>query len=164
MEDMIDGGYDIIADFCTREIQHELMTAKGYRIVRRTQYPIRMCMVKLGIDGDHLWFKPKAKFQPSLMCTLCNSGKTALQFFPIDEDIAKRGIIVVSLAEPAVIQHHEFKSKISRTGGKPIHLFFVKIKIGRFPIIDENRPHGIAIFPAHNVMAHRLMKCLTHAI
>ena len=98
------------------------------------------------------------------MCTLRNSGKTALQFFPIDEDIAKRGIIVVSLAEPAVIQHHEFKSKISRTGSKSIHLFFVKIKIGRFPIIDENRPHGIAIFPAHNVMAHRLMKCLTHAI
>ena len=66
----------------------------------------------------------------------------AAQFLFVDHPIAQTCVVVVPFAKPAVVQHQHFHAHFFGGAGKAQDFFGVKIKIRRFPAVDQHRPFG----------------------
>ena len=60
---------------------------------------------KLRILGNHFRLEPQAKFQPALMGRSRHALEALFQLVRIDKPIAQTAVVVIALAEPAIIEH-----------------------------------------------------------
>ena len=98
-----------------------------------------MGAVQIGILADHLGFHPQTELQPEVMNIPCQLLKGAAELLLVYGPVAEAGGIVVPLAEPSVVQHQHIHAQFLRFPGKVQQAFRVKIKIGRFPAVEQDR-------------------------
>ncbi len=63
--------------------------------------------------------------------------------------VAESSVVVVAGSEPAVVQYEEFHAYFLSFSCNIQDLLFVKIKIGCFPVIQEDRACLISPLSAH---------------
>ena len=88
----------------------------------------------------HLRFKPEPEFHPHLLNLSGKPGNTSRQLVKIRVPVTQGSVILIALSKPSVVQDEELHANLLCFFGNPQNLFFVKIKIGRLPVIDEDRP------------------------
>ena len=123
-----------------------------------------MRAVEVRVYGHHLRLEPEAELEAALVRTLRHALQAALELLHVDNPVAERAVVVLTLAEPAVVKHHELDAEVFGTGREIVHLRIVEVKVRRLPVVDEDGAHGVAEFAAHDVVAHDLMEGLAHAI
>ncbi|MNW57583.1 hypothetical protein D3C74_354000 [compost metagenome] len=72
-------------------------------------------------------------------------SQSAGQLAPVFKPVAKRAVVAVAFAEPAVIEHEEFDAERTRFLGDGCDFVGIKIEISRFPVVDENRTGLVAV-------------------
>ncbi|MNC29673.1 hypothetical protein D3C75_779340 [compost metagenome] len=72
-------------------------------------------------------------------------SQAAGQFAPVFKPVAKRAIVIVALAEPAVVEHEELDAEWPGFFGNSCDFVGIKIEISRFPVVDENRTGLVAV-------------------
>ena len=68
------------------------------------------------------------------------------------------------MAEPAVIQNKQINSCLFGTAGKRKQLLFAEIKIGGFPVVDENRTGRKSMGSCDNMVLNKMMEAAAHSI
>ena len=164
LEDLRDRRHDVVLHLRPREVKHELMAAEGHRSVRRAQHPVGMRTIEVAVLRDHLRLEPEAEFQPAPVRRGRDALDAALELFPVDRPVAERGIVVVPMAEPAVVEHEELEPEIRRARSERVHLLVVEVEIRRLPVVDEDRAHRVAVFAAQEMLAIRRMERLRHSV
>ena len=97
-----------------------------------------MFLVKVAFGGDHLRLKPDAEFHAKCIDALGELAQASAELFLVHEPVAKRAVIRIALAKPAVIHHQHFNAKLACHLCDVIQLFLVEIEIGCLPVVDEN--------------------------
>ena len=105
-----------------------------------------MRSVQIRIRGDHLRLKPDAKLHAKFVDLVHQIFQTALKLLLIDCPVAKRAVITVASAKPAVIHDKHLYAKFRCLLRNGQQFVGVELKIRRLPVIDENRTLFILIF------------------
>ena len=140
------------------------MTAERHRSVRRAQHPVGMRAIEVAVLRDHLRLEPETEFQSAPVRRRRDALDAALELFPVDRPVAERGIVVVPMAEPAVVEHEELEPEIRRARSERVHLLVVEVEIRRLPVVDEDGAHRVAVFAAQEMLAIRRMERLRHSV
>ena len=119
-----------------------------------------MCTIELTVLRDHLRFKPETELHAAPMDLLRKSLDTSRQLLLIHDPVTQRGIIIIALAKPAIVEHHELNAKLSRTGSDLIDLLFIEVKIRSFPVVHKDRTQGFLVFAAQQMLAVKAMESL----
>lgn len=74
--------------------------------------PVGMGAEEVGVGGDHLRLVPYAKLKPESVYSAYKLAESAFELIFVHEPVAQRVLVVVALAEPAVVHdehiHAEF--------------------------------------------------------
>lgn len=93
--------------------------------------------VELADGAHHFRLYPDAEVYPAGVCVLDERGKPMGEFAGIGYPIAQRAGVVISLAEPSVIQHEHFCAQLGGSGDKLADGLFIYIKMHALPAIEE---------------------------
>ncbi|MNJ49661.1 hypothetical protein D3C77_449060 [compost metagenome] len=86
-------------------IEHELVASGRARPIRHMDDPIWVIAVKLAVFINHLGLEPKAELHAETCDPIPKLPEAAGQLLPIDVPIAQRRRVIVTFAEPPVIQN-----------------------------------------------------------
>ena len=111
-----------------------------------------MGAVKVAVLRHHLRLKPQAEFQPHGVELVAQLLKAAAHLLLVDEPVAQTAVVIVPLAEPAVVQHQHFDAQIGGLPGNLQNLFLVEIEISSFPVVDEHRTGGMLVVTPADVL------------
>ena len=123
-----------------------------------------MGTVELTVDGNHLRLEPQPELQPAFMRGLGHARKTVRQFREIDLPVTERRVVIVAVAEPAVVEHEHFEPEVCRTGREVVDFRLVKGEIRGLPVVHEDGPQRTLVFAAHEMLADEAMERLAHAV
>ena len=111
-----------------------------------------MTAVKITVFRYHLRFDPEAELQSLFVYFPGQLSQRTSKFLLVHIPVAQPAVIVISLSEPAIIQHDHFYPKLSSLISKLKDCFSCKIEICRFPAVNEYRSYLIPIFSPAQVM------------
>ena len=147
----------ILTHILTRHIKYKLISAVIRHTARNCKCPIRMCTVKITVLGNHLRLKPETEFHAHPMDFFCKLRHGAVHLFLVDEPVAEATVIILSFSKPAIVKHQHLNAKLLRLLCNFQNFFFVEIKIGCFPVVDQNRSFGMLVCAAADMLADDLM-------
>ena len=105
-----------------------------------------MLPVETAVLIDHLRLDPNAEFHAKAVDSANQVSQSSLQLICIDKPVAQPRVIAVAAAKPAVIQYQHLNPQFRGLSGNRKDLFFIKIKIGGLPVVDEDGPPGKPVF------------------
>ena len=108
--------------------------------------PVGVFIIKLADGRNHLRLKPKPEFHTKSVDFFAKSADSVGQFLFINKPVAQRCCVVVPFAEPAVVKHHKLNAAFSRLFCYINDFLLVKIKIGRFPVVDKTASVRVPVF------------------
>ena len=152
---------DILPHVRSGNVQHVLLPRDGRRSARHVDAPVRMRPEQFRFRRDHLRLVPDAEFQSHFVDGIYESRK--IQLLGIDKPVAQRGGIVVSLAKPAVVHDQHLNAQFLGAGGKGDQLVGVKVKIRRFPAVDQQGTFFGFISAADQMRAISAVEGAAHA-
>ena len=123
-----------------------------------------MVSVEVAVLIYHLKLYPDTKIKPHSLYFIGKPGHSAWKFLGIYKPVTKPSVIIISCTEPAVIKNEEFHSDFFSFGGYFYKFFFIKIKIGSFPVIKEDWAGLTFPFTLHQMLSVQVMEGLTHGI
>ena len=123
----------------SRIVQYQLIPAQRGLSARNMQTPVRMFAVQIRVRIDHLRLDPEAELHPQGFHLFGQSGDSPRQQLFRRHPVSETGVIISSGAEPAVIQYKQLHAAFFGFCSDLQKLLFVKIKIGGFPVIDQDR-------------------------
>ena len=129
----------IVHYFRAGHVQHHLTASDAWLASGHDQCPVRMDAEQVGVLADHLRFQPEPGLQPHCVELIHQSFKTAGQLSKILFPVAEACPVIISAAEPAIVQNQQFNTKIFSIFCDAEDLSLVKIKIRRFPCIQQYR-------------------------
>ena len=94
----------VIYHFFSGKIQDKLISSVTAVSARSRKHPVRMSPIQVAVLVDHLRFKPKSEFQTFLFNFFRNALDSFRKFVKVRVPVSQRTCIVISSAEPAVIQ------------------------------------------------------------
>ena len=147
----------ILTHILTRHIKYKLISAVVRHTARNCKCPIRMCTVKITVLGNHLRLKPETEFHAHPMDFFCKLRHGAVHLFLVDEPVTETTVIILSFSKPAIVKHQHLNAKLLRLLCNFQNFFFVEIKIGCFPVVDQNRSFGMLVCAAADMLADDLM-------
>ena len=156
-KDCLKSLHQVISDVRSRHIQNQLIAAVVRHASRNLQRPVRMLPVQIAVLRYHLRLKPESELHTHLMNFLRQRCQAAPDLLLIHKPVAKSAVIVIALSEPAVIQYQHLNSKLLCLSGNFQDLVIIKIKICRFPVVDQNRTARMLPRPAAHMLAKNLM-------
>ena len=163
VEDLLHLRPDCIAHIAPRIIQHILRSGLRARSALDADGIIRMCAEQIAVRRDHLRLEPEPEAHPLSGDVVGQRLQPAGELPLIRHPVAERAVIAVASAEPAVIQHEQLNAE---TGGfirDRFQLFKVKVKVGRFPVVDQHRPFRIAVFRPDQMIGKEPVECAGHS-
>ena len=92
------------------------------------------------------------------------SRQAIRELCPVNGPIAQRTAITVAFAKPSVVQNEHFNAKLAGLSCNGKKLFLIKIKVGGFPVVNENRPFPVTPGPARKPFAVQRMKNGGHTV
>lgn len=96
-----------------------------------------MCAVQIRVYRDHLRFKPESELHAEAVNFLGEFRKAA-DLTLIHLPVAKARIVVVSMAEPSVVQNQHLDSELLRLFCERVDFLPIKVKICRLPVVDQD--------------------------
>ena len=129
----------IINYFFVREIQNKLVSAENRLPARYSERPVRMLPVEIAVHIHHLGLYPNSEFNPLRINLFDYFSKTFAKLFLIHGPIAKAGIVVVSLSEPAVVHDNHLYSKLHGLVCQSQKILSLEVEIESFPAVYEHR-------------------------
>ena len=129
----------ILHNFRTGQIQHQLVAAHGRVAAGQRQRPVRVGAVQVGIHAHHFRLHPDPEFHAQGVDAPDQRVQPARQFPGVDLPVAKAAVVIVALAEPAVIQDHQFNAQARRLLGDAHDLLCVKVEVSCLPVVDQYR-------------------------
>ena len=147
----------ILTHILTRHIKYKLISAVIRHTARNCKCPIRMCTVKITVLGNHLRLKPETEFHAHLVNFFCKLRHGAVHLFLVDEPVTETTVIILSFSKPAIVKHQHLNAKLLRLFCNFQDFFFVEIKIGCFPVVDQNRSFGMLVCATADMLADDLM-------
>ena len=103
-----------------------------------------MRLEESAVRADHLGLDPDPEAEPQRLDPGGDAGEAVRELARVDEPVAERRRVVVARTEPSVIEDEQLDAKIARRLGDPQQLRLVEVEIGRLPVVDEDRPRGVA--------------------
>lgn len=155
---------EIITDVRARHIENVLMARDAHCSVGCLKRPFGMRAEEFAVSRYHFGLKPDTELQTKTVDSLNELTKSALELFLVDEPIAERGARGIAVAKPTVVHNEHLDAELGRGLCYIIKLFFVKIKVGRLPVVNED---GAALFlplAAAKVLAVELMVSAAHIV
>ncbi|MPM92744.1 hypothetical protein SDC9_139880 [bioreactor metagenome] len=126
------------------------------------QTPIGVRLKKFAVARNHLRLEPEAEFEAEFVDLLHQLAEPALEFRLIDEPVAEAGVVVVAVAEPAVVEHQHFDAQLRGVFRDGQQFLRVEMEVGRLPVVDQDRP--LAVFPraADQLVAEYVVEGAAH--
>ena len=128
------------------------------------EYPVRVSPVKIRILIYHFRLKPKAELHSQLSDTARQSGDTIRKTVPIRYPVSQACLLRTPLSEPSVIQHKELYTAFFRFPGNLQYLLLIKIHIGGFPVVDEDRTRSVSPVPSGKPLLIQAVESLAQVI
>ena len=163
-EDLVDGIMDIIHHLWTGEVQHILVTAMRLLTAWHMDNPIWMFLVDWGIFIYHFQLHPQAEFHAHVVNALGKTGNAIWQQFLIWCPISQAMIIIPASGEPAIIQNKQLYTGFLSLAGNPYQLVLIKVKVGGFPVVDQDRTNLVPQYSMSQTAAVQLVENMAHAI
>ena len=164
LQDLSHLSVDVIHHFRFGKIQYILISAVAVVPPDIRQKPVRMLPEQVTVLVCHLRLKPQTKFHAQIFDFSGKSCNALRQFFQIRIPVSKRRIVPVPLPEPSVIQDKKLYTNLFCLPGDIQYLFFIKVKIGCFPVIDQDRSCLISPLSSCKSGTVQFMVGLTHSI
>ena len=123
-----------------------------------------MCSVAVTVLVYHLKLYPETEFQAHLLDLTGKSGNSVRKLILIYEPVAKPLVIIVSGSEPSVIQNEKLYPNLFGFFCNIEDFFLIKIKIGCFPVIEEDRACMISPFSTHQTVTVQSVVSLAHSV
>ena len=140
------------------------MSATANMAVRTSKNPVRMLSEQITVSAGHLRFKPQSKQHSHILDLLCQSCYARRQLVQIYIPVSKRTGIVVPLAKPSIIQNKQFNPQFPGFFCNGQDLFFIKIHVSGFPVINQNWALTISPVPSGKPFPVKCVICLTHSV
>ena len=122
-----------------------------------------MLPVKLGVRGNHLRLKPDAEFQTDFIHLIDEHLQSAGKFLLVDSPVAETGVVIVAVAEPAVVHDKHLNSRLLRFLRNGNQLFVIKVKVSRLPVVNQNRALPVLIWASDQVLSVEIVQRPAHA-
>ena len=144
------------------KIQHVLISRKARLPSGNGDGPVGMRPVQIGIGGNHLRLKPDAKLHAKLIDLVHQIFEAAIQLLFVYHPVAKGPVVVKTVSEPAVVHDQHLDPKAGRFPGNGDQLVRIKVKIGRLPVIDQNRTLFIPVLTPDQVFSVKIVEGAGH--
>src|SRR5580704_16219864 len=97
-----------------------------------------MCAVKVAVGVDHLRLDPQAEVHAKRVNFVDQGFEAVGKLLRIYEPIAKAGMVVFSLSEPAIIHDKAFDTKACRFFGEDFLSSLIDVESGCLPrVVDD---------------------------
>src|SRR5579884_3918030 len=101
-----------------------------------------MRTVKIAVGIDHLGFDPQSKIHPEPIYVIDQWLQTVGEFLRIYEPIAETGMVVIALAEPAVVHNKQLDAELGSFVRKLLLTGLVDGELRGLPGIIKHRPRA----------------------
>ena len=155
---------DIVHDLGPRHIQHQLPAAFDGCKVITVDGPVGMGSIQVAIGADHLRLHPDAEIHAVFVAGINNGFQSIGEFPLVHIPVTQGGIVPVTMAEPAIVQHQHIDAQVFGVLCELTQLFLRDIEINSFPTVDDNGVAHTAIGRLTQLTAANLMKILAHAV
>ena len=124
--------------------------------------PVGMGAEEVGVGGDHLRLVPYAEFQPESVYSAYKLAESSLELVFIYEPVAQRVLVVVALAEPAVVHDEHIHAEFLCALRERDELVRVKIKKRRLPAVYQQRTLLRSVFSGDEIEVIELVVYPAH--
>ena len=164
MQDSPDRIHDVIADSRTAKIQNELIASER-RLPAGNPYCIfGMCPVQIAVGINHLGFKPQAELHTEPVDFSRKFRQASPKLPAVYVIITKPCRIIISFAEPAVIENKQFDSQTAGSFGEVNQLAPGEREEVSFPVIQQDRPFFSFPVAPYNMFIRKVMKMSAHSV
>ena len=125
-------------------VQHILVAAGQGAAAGLVQHPVGVFLPQPGAGVDHLRLNPQPELQAHGVELLPEAFQPAWQLGGVHFPVAQAGLVAAAVPEPAVVQHKKLNAQRPGFGRQRQQLLLVEVKIGGFPVVDQDRPDRIA--------------------
>ena len=128
------------------------------------QHPVRVLVPHPGACVDHLRLDPQPELQAHGVEFFGKAFQAAGQLGGVHLPVAQAAVVVAAVGEPAVVQHKQLDAQGLGLGSQGQQLFFVEIKIGGLPVVDQDRTHLVPPDAPRQTGAVELVVGLGHPV
>ena len=111
-EDLGNRRLEMVDDLGSGEVEHQLLAALRPRPARRADRPVRVTLEQAAARTDHLGLDPQAELEAQRLDLRRQRAKPARELAPINDPVAERAVVAVSLAEPAVVEDEQLDAEV----------------------------------------------------
>ena len=154
---------NMIPDILPCHVQHILMSGHVDLSTRDLDRPVGMGAVQLRIRRHHLRFHPDTELDALRIDLIRQLLQAAGQLLLVHEPIAQTAFIIVTVTKPAVIHHQHLDAGLLRLPGDAHQFFFIEVKVGSFPVVDQNGALPVQIRTADQMFAVQVMEGTGHS-
>ena len=162
VEDRRHAFVQIIPDIFSSHIQDQLVTASVRLSSRDLDRPVRMCTVEVAVLGDTFRLKPETELHTHGIDSVCDRFQTAFQLVGIDIPVTQSADISLTFSKPAIVENQHLHAKFGCAFCDVQDLFFIKIKVGCFPVVDQHRTSLMFVFATAQMFPEGMMEVGTH--
>src|SRR4029077_7891396 len=143
----------------------QLVARLGARTALVVHRPIWMLTVEVAVGIHHLWLNPEPKVHPQTMDVIDQRLQAMGKLCRVHIPISQASVVVIPLAEPAIIHYKSFRPNTGSLIGKRLLPRFLDVELGRLPGVVEHRPHFVGAGFGENFRSFETMQdagCLAH--
>ena len=153
---------NVVAHIFSGHIENILMPAYAGFAVRNMDAPVGMGAEEVGVGGDHLRLIPNAELKPEIVYSAYKLAQAALELALVYEPVAQRVLVVVALAEPAVVHDEHIHAEFLCALRERDELVRIKIEERRLPAVYQQRTLLCPVFSGDEVEVIELMIYSAH--
>ncbi len=151
VQDPVDGPDQVVLDLSSAHVQDQLVAASDGVAAGDLHDPVGMGPEEIRILGDHLGLEPDAEFQSYVVDLPDQLCQAAADLLLVDVPVAQARVIVIPLAEPAVVHNDHLDPHVLCGSGDLHQLDVVEGEKGGFPGVDQN---GTSDIPDKSAPVH----------
>lgn len=152
----------VVAHIFSGHIENILMPAYAGLAVGDMDAPVGVGAEEVGVGGDHLRLVPYAKLKPEVIYSAYKLAKSSLELVFIYEPVAQRVLVVVALAEPAVVHDEHIHAKFLCALRERDELVRIKIEERRLPAVYQQRTLLRSVFSGDEIEVIELVVYPAH--
>ena len=138
------------------------MPAYAGLAVRNMDAPVGMGAEQLRVGGDHLRLVPYSEFQPESVYSVYKLAQAAFELVLVYEPVAQRVVVVVALAEPAVVHDEHIHAEFLCALRERDELVRIKIEERRLPAVYQQGTLLRSVFSGDEIEVIELMIYSAH--
>ena len=126
--------------------------------------PVRVRAVEITVLIDHLKLEPETELDSDLLHLLRQPVDTGRQLLKVAIPVSKTAVVIISCAEPAVVEDKEFNADFF---GLPRHreqLLLCEIEVSPLPVIEQDRALLISPLTAGESRSVQPVEDLAHPV